>query len=260
MNNEDFRSKFQGGDLTIGTFVKIGDLSVIEMLTDSAIDFVVLDQEHAPLDRRSLDILLFAARSRGLPALVRVPTSEPSVILAALDGGAAGILLPHVGDAATARRAAAACRYRAGRGYSGAVRSTRNRGAMREAIAAVDREIVVIAQIEDAAAVDRAAEIAACEGIDGLFIGRGDLAVSMRAASSDAPEIWMAARSIAAAARQHGKAICAFAAGWPEADRLIDLGARAIVLGSDQSYLKAKASQIVTEAALRCERLTPEGT
>lgn len=241
-----------------GVFVKIPDISIIETLAESHIDFIVLDEEHAPFDRRLLDTLLFAARSLGLPALVRVRDSRASTILAALDGGAAGILLPHIDSVECARRAANACRYRTGRGYSGAVRSTRNRGDLSSAIEAVDSEITVVAQIEDAPAVDLSAEIAACSGIDALFIGRGDLAVSLGAARSDAPEVWAAAETIADGAARHGKTVWAFAADWQEADRLVDLGARVIILGSDQSHLKAAASRLVVEAKRRAELSTPQ--
>lgn len=237
-----------------GIFVKIPNIAVIEAVSESRLDFVVLDQEHAPFDRRSLDTLLFAARSLGLPAFVRVGNAQASTLLAALDGGAAGILLPHIDSAEAARRAADACRYETGRGYSGAVRSTRNRGDLSSAIKAVDSEITVIAQIEDEPAIDRSDEIAACNGIDGLFIGRGDLAVSMRATSSEAPEVWTAARAIADAAARHHKSIWAFAADWREADRLLDLGAQTIIVGSDQSLLKAGASALVAEARRKSRR------
>jgi 2-keto-3-deoxy-L-rhamnonate aldolase RhmA len=187
-----------------------------------------------------------------------VCNSEASTLLAALDGGAAGVLLPHIDSAAVARRAADACRYQTGRGYSGVVRSTRNRGDLSSAIEAVDSETTVIAQIEDATAIDLSAEIAACDGIDALFIGRGDLAVSLGAARSDAPEVWDAARTIADAAARHDKAIWAFAANWGEADRLLDLGARTIIFGSDQSLLKAGALQLVAEAKRRSRQSIPQ--
>jgi len=238
---------------SFGVFVKTPDIGIIEILSESIIDFIVLDQEHAPLDRRSLDVLLFAARSLGLPALVRVPDSEASTALAALDGGAAGILFPHVVSADGAKRAAGACRYASGRGYSGAVRSARGRGDLWRAIEAADNAITVVVQIEDEPAIARAAEIAACDGVDGLFIGRGDLAVALHAASSDAPEVWAAARTIADAAALHQKAIWAFAANWQEADRLLELGARTIIVGSDQSLLKAGAMALAAEAKRRTQ-------
>ena len=90
-----------------------------------------------------------------------------------------------------------------------------------------------------------------CDGIDALFIGRGDLAVSMQAAGSDAPEVWAAARTIAQGAAAHDKTSWAFAAGWGEADRLLGLGVRTIIIGSDQSHLKAGASTLAAQARRR---------
>lgn len=250
-----FRSRFKKPDLLFGVFVKMPDLMVVETLAEAGVDFIVFDQEHAPFDRRALDTLLFAARALDLPALVRVPNTDATTILAALDSGATGVLLPHIVDAADARRAADACRYGSGRGYSGAVRSTRNRGALAAAIKAVDREIIVVAQIEDAVAIDKADEIAASAGIDALFIGRGDLAVSLRAESAGAPEVWSATETIARGADRHRKPLWAFASNWSEADQLVAIGAQAIILGSDQSHLKSSAAALVAEAAARNQRL-----
>jgi 2-keto-3-deoxy-L-rhamnonate aldolase RhmA len=250
-----FRSRIKNFDAVFGIFIKIPDISVIEVVAGSGLDFVVLDQEHAPLDRGALDALLFAAHSLDVPALVRVPNTDASTILAALDSGAVGILLPHVLNAGTAQRAAGACRYESGRGYSGAARSTRGRGVLADAIRAVDDEVVVVAQIEDASAIGSASDIAACKGIDALFIGRGDLAVSLHAAGSDAPEVWAAAQAIARAAAAHRKGLWGFAVDWDEAERLLELGGQAVVVGSDQSHLKGSVVSLVAEGRRAVQRL-----
>lgn len=238
-------------DPKLGIFVKTPDVAIIEVLAETSIGFVVLDQEHAPLDRRSLDLLLFAARALDLPAFVRVPDCSRASAQAALDGGAAGILFPHISDAQTAAAAASVCRYGSGRGYSGAVRCMRRQPDILSATATADAAVMVVAQVEDPAGVEAAADIAACSGIDALFIGRADLAACLGAANSDAPEVWAAAKRIADSAAMHGKALWAFASNWADADRLSKLGAKTLIFGSDQSRLKQSVSELAAAAAQR---------
>lgn len=243
MSSADFVERFRSRDMLVGTFVKIPAIGVIESLVDSGIDFVVIDQEHAPFGRAELDALLFAARALHLPALVRVPSTQPHHILAALDAGAAGVLIPHVGSAAVAKDAAGACRYAGTRGYSGAVRSARGAGSLADAIAAADRNVLVIAQIEDSAGLADVEAIAASEGIDGLFIGRADLAVAIGEPRSDTDAIWAASGTIADAADRAGIVLAGFAVGAGDLSALRDIGTTCLIYGSDQALLTSMARQ-----------------
>ena len=77
----------------VGTFIKTSSPHVVEVLGTTALDFAVLDAEHAPLDRAALDLMMLAGRAAGLPLLVRIPDRQPSTILSVLDIGAAGLLV-----------------------------------------------------------------------------------------------------------------------------------------------------------------------
>ena len=163
----------------IGTFVKTPTTHATEILGALGFDFVVIDEEHAPFDRMATDTALLAARAAGTAALVRVQNATS--ILSVLDCGATGVLVPHVASAARAREVAATCRYQGGRrGYSGSPRHA-GYGAtgMWKTVEAADAATTVIAQIEDPEALDEIDAIATVDGIDALFIGRGDLAVAL---------------------------------------------------------------------------------
>jgi len=104
----------------VGTFVKTTAPQIIEILAGAGLDFAVLDAEHAPWDRGSLDTALLAGRAAGLPLFVRVPDGSAGTVLSALDLGACGLLAPHVDSAEQARDVVANARYVGGRrGYSG---------------------------------------------------------------------------------------------------------------------------------------------
>jgi 2-keto-3-deoxy-L-rhamnonate aldolase RhmA len=112
------------GSSHVGTFVKTASVQVIEILAMSRLDFVVVDAEHAPFDRRDIDLMVLAGRACGLPVAVRVPDSEAATLLSALDLGAAGLVVPHVDTAEQARALVARVRFRGGlRGFSSSPRA-----------------------------------------------------------------------------------------------------------------------------------------
>jgi 2-keto-3-deoxy-L-rhamnonate aldolase RhmA len=236
----------RAGERLIGSFVKTPTGHAVEILAEVGFDFVVIDQEHAPFDRASTDVALMAARGCDIPALVRVP--GPEAILAALDGGAVGVLAPHVSRASYARDVAALCRYRGRRGFATSTRAGRYTATpMWRHIRDSDESIAVVAQIEDPEALDEVDTIAAVEGIDSLFIGRGDLTAAFADESPEPPAVRQAVERIAAAARQSGKAVSVFVMGRKDADWLKSLGASAFILSSDQGFLRQAAMRGLAE-------------
>jgi 2-keto-3-deoxy-L-rhamnonate aldolase RhmA len=237
-----FRQRVLAGDKLVGTFLKTPTGHATEILGDLGYDFVVIDQEHAPFDRTTSDIALMAARATSTPALVRVP--GPESILSVLDCGATGVLVPHVKSAAYAREVAAMLRYRGGsRGFATSTRAGRYTGApMWRHIAEADAQMVFVAQIEDPVALDEIDAIAAVEGVDSLFIGRGDLTAAFGDESKDPPEVRRAVERIAAAARKANKPISVYVGNATEAAWLRTLGATVFVFSSDQGFLRRAAA------------------
>jgi 2-keto-3-deoxy-L-rhamnonate aldolase RhmA len=235
----NFRARLLERQTLVGTFLKTPTGHGVEIIGDAGFDFVVIDQEHAPFDRGSTDVALAVAHARGLPALVRV--SGPETILSVLDGGATGILMPHVTSAEQARAVVGACRYSGGRGFATSTRAGRYTAIPTwQHIDRADAQTVVIAQIEDVAALPQAAAIAAVDGIDSLFIGRGDLTAAFGDRESDRP-VREASATVAAAARAAGKVISVHTGQAGEAPYLRGLGATVFVLSSDQGFLRQGA-------------------
>lgn len=246
---EGFRARLLSGEILVGSFLKTPTLHAAEILGGMGFDFLVVDEEHSPFDRQSTDAALFAARATGAAGLVRVQSPAPHHILSVLDCGATGVLVPHVATAALAGQVAAACRYRGGkRGYSGSVRAAGyGGGKMWDYIAAADAATTVVAQIEDPEALDEIDAIAATDGIDALFIGRGDLTAALGAPTNDAPVIRDAVDRIAAAAKRAGKPVMVFVGGMKEAEWLRSIGATAFVHSSDQGMMKQAAGKALAD-------------
>jgi 2-keto-3-deoxy-L-rhamnonate aldolase RhmA len=246
---QSFRSRFMGGEFLFGTFLKTPTTHATEILGSLGFDFVVVDEEHAPFSRETTDLILLACRAAGVAGIVRVQGSEAPYILSVLDCGAAGVLVPHVDSAAKAKSVVEACRYATGtRGFSNTTRAgIFGKRSINEHVAVQDDEITVIAMIEDPHAIGVVEEILAVDGIDGVFIGRGDLTVAYRETAGNSPSVKAATDAILAAAKAAGKPVCILAGSLDDAAQLAGKGASAFILSSDQGLMRQAATKALEE-------------
>jgi 2-keto-3-deoxy-L-rhamnonate aldolase RhmA/pimeloyl-ACP methyl ester carboxylesterase len=170
-------ARLAGGEALTGLIAKMPCAAQVESAGHVGFDFVVLDTEHGPGGGFALEEHL---RASAIPALVRVP--GPDAILAALDAGATGVVVPHVLHAAGAEAVVAAAHYPPS-GRRGIALSTR---AGRYGAVSLDdhlrraaEETCVIVQIEDREALEHADAILAVPGVSGVLIGSADLALSL---------------------------------------------------------------------------------
>lgn len=244
-----FRSRLASGELLVGTFLKTPTGHATEILGDIGFDFVVIDAEHAPFDRGTIDQILMATRAANTTGIVRVPSSAKSGMLSALDCGAAGVLVPHLVSAEMAREIVAACRFRNGkRGFSNSTRAG-NYGSQGiwDYVDGCDALTTVIGMIEDPEAVDAIDEIVAVDGLDAVFIGRGDLIVSYGLSSPAADELKVATEKIIASAKAAGKAVIAMSPGGEDAAWLTGLGVTGLIIASDQGFMRQAAGKSLAE-------------
>lgn len=244
-----FRQRFSSRQPLLGTFIKTPSSHSTEILGLCGFDFVIIDDEHAAFSRLAIDTILLGAQATGVHALVRVAEASAARILAAFDDGAEGVVVPHVSNAGIAREIAASCRYRGGsRGFSNSPRAGGyGQLSLADHVTRSDQIATCVAMIEDPEAIDRIDEIVAVEGVHGFFIGRGDLAVAMGAASLNDPRVTEAARTVIAAAKRAGKPCCLTVANAAEAADWQTFGASAFVVSSDQGLLRAEAMRVRTE-------------
>jgi 2-keto-3-deoxy-L-rhamnonate aldolase RhmA len=235
-----FRARLIAGEPLIGTFMKVPATQNTEVLALEGFDFVMLDEEHAPWDRVTLDAALLAARAFGTAGLVRIARPDAASVLSVLDDGATGIMCPHVNTAEMARSIVSWARYHGGTRGSGASRGS-DYGRIDKR--ASDEATTVICMIEDRQALDHIDAIAAVEGIDALFLGRGDLGLSLANATDPVPPLNDAVERIVAVARAHGKTVSAVVQSLrsDEAKWLIDLGVTVMMVASDLGFLRQAA-------------------
>jgi 2-keto-3-deoxy-L-rhamnonate aldolase RhmA len=240
-----FRERLHSGDLLAGTWVKTPHPHVVEVLSLTSLDVLVLDAEHAPFDRGSLDQCILAARAGGKTVLVRPASAAHDQILNALDCGADGVILPHIRTAEEAQHAAKACHYvSGGRGYAGSSRAagytTKGMAVHRTAA----KTVVVIAQIEDVEGVDNIDAIAAVAGIDALFIGRADLTIAYDAETPDDSVVVSAVERIVAAGKAAGRTTGMFLGRVGDVTEWREKGSSLFILGSDHEFLLQGAARL----------------
>jgi 2-keto-3-deoxy-L-rhamnonate aldolase RhmA len=240
-----FRDQLRAGELLAGTWIKTPHPHVVEVLSLSSLDCLVLDAEHAPFDRAALDLCILAARAGGKTVLVRPQSASHEHILNALDCGADGVILPHICNAADAEDAVKACHYiSGGRGYAGSSRAagyTTKGMAKHRADAA---SVTIIAQIEDVEGVENIEAIAAVDGIDALFIGRADLTISYAAQTPDDTIVVDAVDRIVAAGKKAGRMTGMFLGRTSDVAMWHEKGASLFILGSDQDFLLQGAAKL----------------
>lgn len=212
-------------------------------------DSVTLDAQHGLFDERALIDTLHALGDKTPRRLVRVAWNEPALIGKALDFGADGVIVPLVNSAEEARRVADACRYPpAGtRSFGPGLAALRAGGAPYESLAG---QIEAWAMIETAQALEAVAEIAAVPGIDGLFVGPNDLALSLglpSGSSREEPRMIAAFEAIVDAANSTGKMSGIFCTTAVYARRMAKLGFSMVTAAGDTALLAEAAAKVVAE-------------
>lgn len=166
----------------IGLIVKMPSPAVIEVAGHLGYDFALLDTEHGSADTDSLEHHLRAADSAQIPVVVRVGANDPLQILHALDAGATGIIAPHVDTPGDATRAVEAAHYPpvGTRGLAASTRAGRHStGTLDEHLDRARSQTAVFVQIEDQKAVPNATDIASTKHVDAVWLGPGDLSMSL---------------------------------------------------------------------------------
>jgi 2-keto-3-deoxy-L-rhamnonate aldolase RhmA len=151
--------------------------ATLNALALAGFDFVVIDMEHSSVDFTNLETLIAVSQSAGLATLVRPWGDGAGLIGKVLDMGANGIMVPHVESPDQARAVVDQARFapHGSRGFSPLTKYD----SLVEPLRTLSESTYVVVQIEGRQAIDHVADIAAIAGIDAVFVGPYDLALSM---------------------------------------------------------------------------------
>lgn len=201
------RRSLRNGKPVFGLTITVPSAEIAAQSANLGFDFLWIEMEHCPTTLETLRNMVLA--TRGLKALpfARVPVNELWTAKRVLDAGVLGVIFPFTSTPELARQAVAACKYppNGGRG-SGAGLATFRWPAPEGYYDFADKNVMVIVNIEEAAAVENIDAIASTEGLDVLFIGTSDLSFSLGfRGKQDHPSVQKAVAKIVKAARTHNK-------------------------------------------------------
>lgn len=248
------KARLSDGGEVIGSFVRIMAPEVAELLAFAGFDFVVADGEHALAHDGAIGAVVRAANAAGIPAFVRPPSCEPSVTGRLLESGATGIHLPQVGGPEEASDAIGSVRYPplGQRGLAtGRLGGYGLTMSLPDYVATVNRELLVVCQLDSRVALEHVEEIAGLPGLDVLFIGLTDLTLDLGIPGQyEHPEIVAAVAAARAAAESAGVALGVPVTDVDMLERLRSAGARYFT-ANDVRLLGAAASEFVRSSRPR---------
>lgn len=230
--------------MTFGGWCAIASPFAAELIGRAGYDWVCIDMQHGLIGYEPMLAMLQALAVSGTPALVRVADSDPAQMMRVLDAGAAGVVVPLVDSAQEAADVVRACHY--------PPHGDRSWGPTRAALLArnftpetANRDVICVVMVETPTAVSNLDQILSVPGVDGVLVGRNDLALSSGASlsmadSSDQSEVLL---SVQQACHRHNVVAGIAAGDMKSALRWLDAGFEMLALPSDMALIAQGARE-----------------
>ncbi len=243
------RERLRKGELSLGIGLRQArTVDIAAAMASCGFDWLFIDLEHGTMPLDTAVQISLAALTAGITPVVRVPSRQYALATRALDGGALGIVMPHVDSAEEARSIVGHLKYPplGHRSMAGAMALFGFRAVPTgEAAKTMNDESLIVVMLETPQAIAEAEAIAAVEGVDVLLVGTNDLMMEMGLPGQFAhAEVARAYERVIAACRKHGK--------WPGMGgvyseellaKYVGTGMRMIIAGNDFGLLMAGATQ-----------------
>lgn len=229
---------------TTGTFFELGGRNTMEVLTASGVDYIVIDREHGCFSAEETVDYIRIAELGNVLSYVRIPSGSRTEVLHMLDIGARGLIVPNITTVQQVQELVEYGKFApvGKRGYC--PNRTTVYGAKdwgKDPLAYMDeanRRVKLYPQCETAEALEQIGEIAAIDGIDGIFIGPLDLSIALGLPlQTDHPDVQAAIARILAACHKAGKEALIFAGNAAARDRYFAQGFDSVALGLDAMIL-----------------------
>jgi len=249
----NLRARLRAGETVYGAFLNVGSPVAAELCARAGFDWVIIDLEHGAATEADLLAHLYAIGATDTAALVRPASGERLRIGRALDFGADGIMIPRIDTPEEARAAVSYLRWPpdGARGLALLTRGAELGEVGHASIAALNQRVIGVVQVESPSAVEHAAEIAAIDGVDVLFVGPTDLSHSMGIPGQFAePAFHEALEHVVSAAEGAGKAAGILLRDAAALPGYREMGFRFIGLGSDGSFITDGARAVLAAARL----------
>lgn len=180
MNTNTLKKKLKRREITIGSWITLGNTAIAEIMAKSGFEWLVVDMEHSVITLDIAQQLIQVIEGCGVTPLVRVGENDATVIKRVMDAGAYGVIVPMVNTKKQAEAAINAVKYPpVGTRGVGLARAQGYGNNFEEYRGWVHKDSIVIVQIEHIEAINNLEEILCVSGVDGSIIGPYDLSASL---------------------------------------------------------------------------------
>lgn len=244
-----FTSAIASGQKQIGLWISLSSNFAAEVVASAGYDWALVDMEHSPNDLFSVLGQLQAFAASSTTAIVRPDWNDPVLVKRLLDLGAPGLLFPMIQTVEEAEKAVASTRYppRGIRGVSGATRANKY-GRVTDYMHRIEDETSVMLQLETTAAIGRAQEIAAVDGVSGIFFGPADIAADMGLVGKPTdPAVWEVIRPAARTLIDQGVPVGTLVQDPDFACQLLNEGFTFVACGTDTVLLARGADNLLAK-------------
>jgi 4-hydroxy-2-oxoheptanedioate aldolase len=220
-----------------------------EVMAHQGFDSVTMDLQHGMIDYSDAPPILAAISTTSSMPMCRVPWNDPALLMKMLDAGCYGVICPMVNSVEEAQRLVEATRYPPiGQRSFGPIRASLYGGS--DYGQKANETVVILAMVETRAALESVEQIVAVEGLDGVYVGPNDLALSLGLHAhfdSEEPLMLEALDRIIQAARSQGKQAGIHCGSVSYAKRMIEQGFRLVTVGSDARFISQGATQVLQD-------------
>ncbi|MEJ7740239.1 MAG: aldolase/citrate lyase family protein [Chitinophagaceae bacterium] len=235
-----------GGTVSNG-WLHIPNSWTAEVMAHAGWNSITVDMQHGLMGIETAIQMMQAISTSDAVPMARVPWNDPGQIMRLLDGGAYAIICPMINSAADCENFVRACKY--------PPEGIRSFGPTRARVYAgmdyadyANEEIMTFAMIETKESMDNIGEILSVKGLDAVFVGSGDLKLSLTGKaghSTNSPLFDDAIDKILSFCAKHQVIPGIWCANIEDAKKMRDMGFRFIAVKSDSMMLTESAKQIV---------------
>lgn len=257
-----FKAAIAAGRPQIGLWQALASPYSLEICAGAGFDWLLIDAEHAPNDIPLVLQQLQAAAPYPVEPVVRIPSADAVLVKQYLDIGARTLLIPMIESGEQAAAMAAACRYppRGIRGVGSAIGRASRWNRTPDYLHRAEEEICLLVQVESVAGLKACAQIAATDGVDGVFVGPSDLAAALgHLGNPGHPEVQSAISGALETILASGKAAGLLAADEGLARRSLDAGASFVAVGTDITLLARGAEALAKKFKGQADEPKPAG-
>lgn len=255
MKHNRLRDIWAGGGYVLNGWLHIPSTWSAEVMAHAGWDSLTVDLQHGLHGIETAIQMLQVISTTDTVPLVRVNWHDPGMVMRLLDAGAYGVICPMINTRAECEAFVGACRYPP-QGYR-SLGPTRARLVMGADYADhANTEVLTIAMVETRTAIDNLEAIAAVDGLDMLFVGTGDLQLSLTgrvAPDGEDAEVEVALDRVLDACNRHNRLAGLFTTSTAYAARAVRRGFRFVAVKSDSMILGEYARQLVQQTRQHTE-------